>query len=155
MTGTNFSSWFNAAEGSFYAKFVKNGASNFQSVVGASDNTTTNQITLAHGSGAPNNNLRFDVVATSATQASITMVSPSVVGTTYSAVGAYKLDSFAASANAATLGTDISGSIPTVSKLNIGCNAIATSGFLNGTIQKIMYWPQRLINAEVQAFSKG
>jgi hypothetical protein len=154
MTGANFSDWFNASEGSFQGKFIKNGASNFQSVLVASDNTTNNQIVIGHGSGAPNNNLRFDVSVLNSSQASITTVSPSLVGVPYNAVGAYKQNSFAASTNASTPGTDVSGSIPAVSRLSIGCNASASTNFLNGTIAEINYWPQRLINSEVRAFSK-
>lgn len=154
MTGTNFSDWFNAVEGSFATTFVKNGASNFQTVLSVSDNSFNNQIVIGHGSGAPNNNLRFDITNGGVSQASITTIAPTVVGTTYKSVAAYKVNLIAASTNASTPGTDTSATIPTVSKLSVGSNATNAGGFLNGTIQNINYWPQRLINAEVQAFSK-
>jgi len=153
MTGTNFSDWFNASEGAISTTFVKNGSVNFQSVLAISNNTSTSAIVFGHGSGAPNNNLRFDVV-NSGTQASITVLSPSNINTLYTAVGAYKLDSFAAAANAATVGTDTSGTIPTVDRMYIGSRYDGTQNYLNGHIRKIMYWPYRLTNAEVRAFSK-
>lgn len=67
-------------------------------------------------------------------------------------VGAYKQDSFAASLNGAAPATDTSGVIPTVTTLYIG--RINSAGYLNGHVQKLLYWPQRILNAEVQAFSK-
>jgi hypothetical protein len=48
----------------------------------------------------------------------------------------------------------VTGALPTTpTQLSIGHYA-TNNQFLSGHVQKIMYWPQRLTNAEVQAFSK-
>jgi hypothetical protein len=153
MTGTNFSNWYNASEGALSVWFVKNATFNFQQVANVSNNTSAAFMAFGHGSGAPNTNLRFDVTDTTS-QASMTIATATAIGTLYKAVAAYKLNLLAAAANGSTPVTDTSATIPTVDRLYIGSRYDGTSGYLNGTIQKIMYWPQRLTNAEVQAFSK-
>ena len=75
-----------------------------------------------------------------------------VVNTDTNIVGTYKANSFAAALNAATPVTASSGGIPTVTTLYIG--RLNSVDYLNGRIQKLFYWPQRIVNAEVQAFSK-
>jgi hypothetical protein len=65
---------------------------------------------------------------------------------------AYKLNNNAFATNATATSTDTSVVVPPVNKLDIG-SQIGVS-FISGYIQKVMYYPQRLINAEVQAFSK-
>jgi len=47
--------------------------------------------------------------------------------------------------------TDDTATIPTVTQLRIGSDGV---NYASALVQKIMYWPQRIINAEVQAFSK-
>jgi len=47
--------------------------------------------------------------------------------------------------------TDNTATIPTVTQLRIGSDG---TNYASAWVQKIMYWPQHLINAEVQAFSK-
>jgi hypothetical protein len=47
-----------------------------------------------------------------------------------------------------TLADDVTG----LTQLNIGRYPTATTGVLY--IREIMYWPQRLLNAELQAFTK-
>lgn len=70
---------------------------------------------------------------------------------------AYTTNSATASVNATANVTDTSVTLPTVTQMNIGNLNAAWSGantYLNGHVQKISYWPQRLVNNEVQAFSK-
>ena len=64
---------------------------------------------------------------------------------------AYQANNFAGALNGGTVSTDTSGSIPSVNKLEIG--SIAGSGFLNGWIQSIQYYPQRLPDSTLQALS--
>jgi hypothetical protein len=55
--------------------------------------------------------------------------------------------------NAANTITDSLGNVPSLTTFAIG--AVSSTGFeINGWMQKINYWPQRITNAEVQAFSK-
>jgi hypothetical protein len=153
MTGTNFSSWFNATEGTFeaeYSCYVATNVSNSKGILAATDGTTGNRLYMnINTTGTP----FFFVSASSSTQANIsttvTLVNDAVARTT----GAYKLNSFAAAANG-TLGTpDTVGNVPVVNRLDIG--SLLTSPQLNGHFRKLMYWPQRITNGETQAFSKG
>lgn len=151
MTGTNFSSWFNATEGTFYIN---------------ADTYATNQAPARptlYVSKAGTGDITFKITrpttATGFTVADDTgAVSADIVGsalannTFCSVVGAYKANSFAFADRGATTSTDTSGNLPTsLTTMTIGSNA---SAWQNGHIAKINYWPQRLTNAEVQAFSK-
>jgi hypothetical protein len=150
MTGTNFSSWYNASEGAFLAKFSFPAipASQFRYVLSANDGTATNFIAIA---GNTTSNVPAGrVIASSSTQAS--MGGGSIVAN-QQAIGvlAYKLDSFAYGQNGATIGTDATGLVPTVNRLDIGA---LTTSFACCHIQRVSYWPQRIINNEALAFSK-
>jgi hypothetical protein len=67
---------------------------------------------------------------------------------------AYKLNSNAAVFNAQTpsalTGTLLSG----MNALSFGTTTTGASNWWDGHIQKVMYFPQRLTNAELQAFTK-
>lgn len=152
MTGTNFSDWFNATEGAFeaeYSSYVAANASNSKGILAATDGTTGNRLYMnINTAGVP----FFFVSASSSTQANIstgvTLVNDAVVRT----VAAYKLNSFAAATNGTSGTPDTLGNVPTVNRLDIG--SLLTSPQLNGHFRKLMYWPQRITNAETQAFSK-
>jgi hypothetical protein len=154
MTGTNFSDWFNAIEGAFSCKSVlRSGVvTGFPTVYAASDGTGTNFITSSFGAATPS--LGFTVRTSNANVANMFQSIPALDGSTSSTnCGAYKLNSFATSSNATAPSTDTAGALPTVDRLSIGVNATLT-GYFNGWVQEIQYWPQRLTNAEVQAFAK-
>ena len=153
MTGTNFSDWYNASEGVFVADFnsVDVGAGRFPNVITASNGSFAERIFLALNAGAR----RAAVYSSSANQYEIS--GGPIGSTTANAFNrlavAYKVNSF----NSAALGslsiTDTSGVVPTVDRLNLGSSATSTSA-LNGNLIALRFYPQRLINAEVQAFSK-
>jgi len=66
----------------------------------------------------------------------------------------YKANNFGLALQGGATVTDTSGTVPTVSQLNIGAGP-ALQQPLNGVITGFEYYPQRLTNAEIQAFSKG
>ena len=153
MTGTNFSSWYRADEGTLYAEWAKNGTLSFQSIASISNNTSNNLITLAHGSiSGANNNMRFDINIGGASQASLTLITGSVVGTFYKTIGAYKTNDFAGVANAGTVLTDATGTIPVVDMIYIGSSGVG-SALLNGHIKKLAYYSTRATNAQLQALT--
>jgi hypothetical protein len=96
--------------------------------------------------------VRFDVSVNSVTQASLTLVTGSVVGTAYKTIGVYKVNDFAGVANAGTVQTDTSGNLPVVNQLGIGNNTYS-GGYLNGTIKKLAYYPTRVTDANLQALT--
>jgi hypothetical protein len=152
MTGTNFSDWFNPTEGTFgivnsYLGFSATDrftlmVSSNPSAFGVNSITTrtfnTTQATTIFDGGAVGVNLNN---------------TGTVANTIYNTVMAYKENNFGISRNASSVALDTSCTIPTVAALYIGGSGGATN-VMCGHVQKINYWPQRLINAEVQAFSK-
>jgi hypothetical protein len=154
ISGSNYSGWANQSAGSIYADWIKNGAANFQAMATLSDGTTSNGIALGHGSGAPSTNARFDVNVSGSSQASLTLLSPSVVGVLYKTAGGYAVDNFAASVNGLAPVTDTSGTLPTTSQLVIGANGAANGGFFNGTIRRLVFWGQRLPNNVLQTLTQ-
>jgi len=65
----------------------------------------------------------------------------------------YRVDDFAISLNGLTPGTDTLGTVPTVSRLNVGGYADSTFP-LNGTIKRLTYWPVRLADPTLQAITQ-
>jgi hypothetical protein len=153
MTGTNLTSWFNPSEGALYVK-----ADCYTTTPsGARQPATFNKISGAAGYIAlkiprPSTSTGFTITDDAGTVACDLSGQAITANTPVSIVGAYKANSFSFSDRGVSNVTDAAGAIPTIDRLSIG-----SDGFIyqNGHIQKIMYWPQRLINAEVQAFSKG
>lgn len=145
MTGTNFSDWFNASEGTVFAQFSMV-ASTSQYVFRMTDGTGTNEIRII-GTSSGGTGVRMDVLNGGAAQATVPAAITPTANQTYQVVGAYKANDFAGSRDGGTTSTDVSGSIPTVNQATIG-------NLKSGHVKQIMYWPQRLTNAEVQSFSK-
>jgi len=152
MTGTNFSDWYNASEGTFAANAnVGSLAGAFNFFFMANNGTASNVIGIRKGP-ATSANLAAIVTDATISQASILCTGALPAGQNFRATLAYRANDFAAAGAGATPGTDNVGTIPTLDRLDIGSQV--GSLFLNGTIANLQYWPQRLINAEVQAFSK-
>jgi len=151
MTGTNFSNWYNASEGTLFAQASTfSNASTDKFIANINNNGFPNRILMSFSSL---NNFVSSVVSNSSTQVSGTNGVAVTLNTPIKMCFATKLDSFAWSQSGVTPSTDNLGAMPvTVDRLWIG--SATTSAFLNGHMQKIMFWPQRLTNAEVQAFSK-
>lgn len=151
MTGTNFSDWYNASEGSFlvvadsFANVTTAVAFRPFSVTSGSNGTLIGAY-LYNGSWGASSLISF------ATQFDLSRAGLYTANTPVGIAIAYKLnDSAAAIAGTATL-TDTSCNVPTVDRLTLGrLNGI---DYLNGHVQKLSYWPQRLINNEARAFSK-
>lgn len=151
MTGTNFSSWFNASEGTFVFNGSTINFTNSDVIVDASDGTTSNRIQMfvAGVTGAATT-----FMATGgATQAQFS-AGAVTANTTFTFASGYKVNAIAASLNAATPATDTSATMPSgINAVTLGCRFNGVNQ-LNGYLRKINYYPQRLTNAEIQAFSK-
>jgi hypothetical protein len=151
MTGTNFSDWYNASQSTLMAE-----ASTFSNA--ATDKFVAN----INNNGFPNrilmnftatNNFSASLVSNSVTQVSGSNGVSAALNTPIKMCFATKLDSFAFSQSGVSPTTDNLGVMPvTVDRLWIG--SAFTTAFLNGHMRQIKYWPQRLIDAETQAFSK-
>jgi hypothetical protein len=156
MTGTNFSDWYNASEGTFSirADLLDAGSlakNPFGQVYGTATTTLFMGKRIAGGSAI---DFQFFVRDTT-TQAFITPLSALLTSNTFfTGVSAYKANSFQAACNAIAGTPDISGTVPTgLTAFNIGSSGTETA-YLNGHVSQVSYWPQRITNAEAQAFSK-
>ena len=151
MTGTNFSDWYNASESTLMteASTFSNAATD-KFVANINNNGFPNRILMNF---TATNNFSASLVSNSVSQVSGTNGVAAALNTPIKMCFATKLNSFAFSQSGVAPTTDNLGVMPvTVDRLWIG--SAFTSAFLNGHMRQIKYWPQRLINAETQAFSK-
>lgn len=151
MTGTNFSSWYRADEGTLYANVQRQyavPANTYPSNFSISDGGFTNFIFNAY---VTTNVGGFSVAANSVSQTDLFPTATSALSRKM--VGAYKTNDFAACLDGGTVSTDASGIIPVVNTAYIGANQNGAGGFLNGTIKRIAYYPKRLSNTELQGLT--
>ena len=146
ITGTNFTSWYNAAEGTLYADAIGGlGAADSAGILGISDGTLANGILLGFLTTTLGGFVVYDGGASQAE------IYPSVTENTRRVAGVYAANDFAVSYNGAAASTDVSGTVPTVNQLTIDQKDIGAS--INGPIARIAYWPERLPNANLQAMT--
>jgi hypothetical protein len=153
ISGSNFSSWFNAAATTLYAEYAtaNNIFTAFPSIASLSNGTNGNRIQLSHSSGAR----RFVVDSGGVSQVdsggALGAISANVSAKFAAAV---QNADFSAIATGATLFTQSSGSMPSgVDRLVIGADG-ASASLLSGAIRRITYWPQRLPNSTLQAITQ-
>jgi hypothetical protein len=151
MTGTNFSDWFNASEGAFAVQASSTNTSTTNAVLLSCHNTATNLIDLTNQSDG-----QF-IGRVRANNANVAQMAngPVIDGATETYAIAYKTASMAVSNKGAAPTTSAVAYSFTANPntLAIGANQIGTQQ-INGYMRKLMFYPQRIINAEVQAFSK-
>lgn len=151
MTGTNFSDWFNASAGTFVVSALAgSGVSTTQYVFSISDGTTNNVAAVYR----PNTKLLSSAVisggvtqhdsSSAVTQENSTAATSSLAIKASDSARAYKGNA----AQSVTVNT-----VPTVNQLQFG-NRTDLARPWNGHISKLSFFPQRLTNAELQAFSK-
>jgi hypothetical protein len=154
MTGANFSSWYNQAEGTLYSDAITlapiPGARAFASI---NDNTANNRWTsVVTDSAGPvirplrNTNgagLLFTPAPAGAANATQSGNKVALAITNYEASM-----SFNGGTAVTTTNTYL---VPVVTQMQIGQQL--NSSFLNGTLRKLAYYPKRLANAELQALT--
>jgi hypothetical protein len=94
----------------------------------------------------------LDVTVSSTNQAYISAgaLTPSTIS---KITAAYKVNDFARVFNGPNIGTDTSGTVPTVNQMLIA-NGSGGVGSLNGTIKRLTYWPVRLFNNILQTITQ-
>jgi hypothetical protein len=146
MTGTNFSSWYRADEGTLceYTNYggLRNPGTDSILFLSSSVGGITDAIILGNTSGSSYFRVRVN-------STDVALVSSGIitVGSSTNRAIAYKVNDFAGSNNGAAVVTDSSGAIPVVSSMTISAGQTAR------TIQKIAYYPKRLTNAELQGLT--
>lgn len=146
MTSTNFSSWYNASEGTVYSEFSAIGFT-FRPFF-FNDGTANNSIGLTLTAS----NAAFDTYVGGTFQGPAGVVGTFNVGTVYKQAGAYKLNDGNVAVNGSTGTTDTSYSLPTVNQATLG--AKFTSGTPgNGYIRRLAFYNRRMTNAELGALT--
>lgn len=137
------SPWFSAALGTLSAAFrTAVGAAN-GNVCNLSDGTTNNRIGIRTSTAA------FLVNTSGASQAAIDFGVSVTDGALRTIAGAYRANDFSAAVNGALGTPDTAGSVPAITRLDIG--SIGVSSTLNGWVSRVAYVPRRITNAELQA----
>jgi hypothetical protein len=149
MTGTNFSDWFNPVEGTFVFE-----GSLYALEIGKAHLSIVSDISnFMRIRNAPSAIIgsRFEVTVGGVSQLALT---PRTINfSDFAEVFAYKQDNFATAVGRGDVLTDTSGTVPVVDSMLIGQTVAGVTQY-SGHIRKILYYPQRLTNAEVQAFSR-
>ena len=141
MTGTDFSDWYNASEGTFVAEFETQQLGN--DLFSANDTTANEAIRSTAGTAS-----HLVVVDGGATQADIDAGTVSV-NTVTKLAAAYKANDFASCINGGSVVTDTSGTVPTVTQLLLG-QTVGSNNLLQGHLRKLVYYPRRLSNSQLQ-----
>lgn len=157
MTGTNFSDWFNASEGTFDVVLTSNQLdTRFPRIFQADDGTTSNQISgYMYTVSSVNHGCGFTVASGGLTLFDRSIGSPAVAGTAAMKFStAYKSTINGCCLNAGSVfqNTPV-GTASGVNTLRIG-QGIGVSTYISATFQKLFYYPQRLINGELQSTTK-
>ncbi len=150
LTGTNFSSWFNATAGTFYVEFVQNaaGGGGFGRVFECNDGTTSEMFNMAFNGVA---SYTFETTDGAALQASSPIAIPAY-GTLNKVACRFAVNDFRLCLNG-TLGVpDTSGTLPTVTLIHLG-NRVDGTRALDGFIRRFAFFPTALDNASMQSLT--
>ena len=153
MTGTDFSDWYNATEGTIFSQF--NYLGDITNYTGAprvytiSNNTNNERIQLAAVNTPV---IQFFIATGGSEQVDFSPTpSPTTPNTTYKYAGVFKQNDFAGSLDGQTVTTDTSGTLPTVDRMYICASAInGATAFLNGHLAKFYFWNTRKSDSFLQ-----
>jgi hypothetical protein len=150
ITGSNFSSFYNQAEGTVFAD-----ASSYMGSAAVSRGV----VSIDGAAGDVHRIFRqSDLQPVVQTVVGNVAQSTFGFGATWSTAAsrrisyAYVVNNFAASIDGGTAQTDVSGTLPTTSTLNIG--SISGGSQFGGTIKRLTYWPTRLSNTTLQQITQ-
>jgi len=159
MTGTNFSSWFNNAEGTVYAEAAVTsivGPSGFWAVGDASLGFSTRNSIYSLSSTGTGLWAVSQAVNGVAQLGASALTGSFVANTPRKIAFAFKTNDTVGASNGAIGTVDTACLVPVSSSLSIGSlnSGWANGGnYLNGHISKLAYYPSRLTNAQLQALT--
>lgn len=151
MTGTDFSDWFNASEGSIQIEAdVYAFTSTTQRLAQIGDGTSSNRFDFyINASG----NVNVSVTSGGSGQGGTASGNAISANTVFNIGYGYELNNTCVALDGGSTVSDTTVAMPiTPTQMSIGYST--ASGYLSGHMRKINYWPQRVLNAEVQAISK-
>jgi len=148
ITGTNFSSWYRQDEGTVFAStsvLAIAPATSLQTQYAIHDGSTDNRLTIYKRANA-DTSTRLDIAAATVSSA---FINAGTFGLNNLTASAIRANDFAVSSNGLSAVVDTSGNVPSVNQITLGSYVSAT-GFVNGTIRRFTYFPQRLPNSTLQ-----
>lgn len=149
MTGTNFSSWYNAGQGSLYSEASVYDVSSARNAFVINDGTTSNRILTGHGA-----NPKGFIATGGTTQMNQNITTVTFSANTFSKVSLAYADNNGNAAANGSIGTlDTAMTIPVVTQLQIGAQTGSAATTLNGSIKKLAYYPIRCTDAQLQALT--
>jgi hypothetical protein len=153
MTGANFSSWYNQAEGSLYAEAASTGYvpdTGFPLVMSIDDGTNNNRITAFQGSFL----IGYSVtVRKNGVSASISDTTVDLSATPARLASGFSGSTLNVSVNGKSALSGTSAGMPVVNRLIIGGSGGVYLSALNGHIRKLSYYPIRCTDAQLQALT--
>ena len=149
INAPNFASWYNQSEGTILVEAVTFKPTSVGVTVLAVD-VSDGGINNRHLIGPLSNLVTGRTVVGGVTQVDINTAY--TANATEKLAYAYKVNDFAFFRNGSQVGTDTSGTIPTVDRMFIG-NAAGSAAFWNGWLRSIRYYPTRLTQAQGQALT--
>ena len=147
MTGTNFSSWYNASEGSLFCEASRGYLAATTGLLQIDDGTNSNRIAFQTTSTAK---MRVFIVSGGVTQSSLDSSASVISNVVFKTALAYATNNVSGALNGVALATDTSATIPTVSTMRIGQGLTPLGA---AYIRQIAYYPRRLANAELQGIT--
>lgn len=156
MTGTNFSDWYNASEGAFAASGYFRDASAvgtaglplFTATDGVSASSNIFELRRQNNSGNPYIRMMTYSGGNAETSSSLGFTTGQPV---FAAMG-YIVNNVSGAINGNTNVTDTVAVMPVgIDRLQLGSSF---NQYMNGWLQSLRFWPQRLTNNEIRAFSK-
>jgi hypothetical protein len=145
MIGNNFARWYTQGVGTIFSQFDTPASGN-RPVVSIDDNAVNNMIRLRTEATDP----YFRVVTGGSAQADLD-VGTVASNTVYKMAGGFGSNSFLSCINAGTVGSDTSGTVPTVDRLRIGSDQ--AGAYLNGHIARTSYYSRVLTATEDQGIT--
>jgi hypothetical protein len=149
---TDISGFHNVSECTVFVEAEKqyiSGATAYPRLFSLSNPSLTDQIAsfVVEVDGAASGYVRYD----SASQASMN-TGAITAGEVFRMAIAYKANDFATSRDGVASVADTSGTMPTVDRMGIGQNG-GGGNIFNGHIRRLVYWPSRLTNAQLEEIS--
>lgn len=152
VTGANFSSWYNQSEGALNVQYVMEGVKSLgaQRIAQIDDGTETNRIGLFLTSA---NNPQATVAIPVGNQGNVTTTAVITANTMSKQAFAYKLNDFNIGCNGVVGTTDTSVDIPAALTAMRFAAPVASAATSNMWLQRVIYYPRRLSNAELQVIT--
>jgi hypothetical protein len=149
ITGSAFSLWYNATEGTVFAEGFTFGGSSTNCLVSIDDNTTSNRIQLRRNIIGPASTLRM---VSSGGSIDTNLTTGTALGLNKIAAGVAASNQNLASNGVLATGITSITPMPVVTQVNIG-NGVAST-HLNGHLLRLTFWPTRLSNASLQSITQ-